>query len=560
MPRSCRSNPNNFCYVCGKFTPLGQSEKLSLNICRAYELYFDMTVKNQDKQWVPHVICTTCSRYLRDWLCGQRHSLPFAIPMRWKEQKNHLEDCYFCLNKTAGLNTRKKRKYNYVETESAQKPRPHDEQHPVPRLPIHKESEESTIATDSDTSFEGNEKSSDPDFIPSTSNEPHLITQFELNDLVRDLNLSKSQAELLGSRLQQWNLLAKDTRISIFRSRHENIVDFYSMAGNLVYCNNIYKLSEAFGIHHDPSSWRLFIDSSKTSLKAVLLHNGNHYPAIPIGHAVSMKETYENLKILLEKIKYKDYSWNICADFKVIAIILGMQSGYTKYCCFLCLWDSRDREKHYHKQEWPLRQQFIPGKDNVQHQPLVEKEKIIIPPLHVKLGLMKNFVKAVDREGDGFRYLREKFPKITEGKLKEGIFVGPQIREIVNDEIFETKLTAKEKTAWRSMVQVFTNFLGNKKADNYKTLVMDMIQAFHAAGCNMSLKVHILHSHLDFCPENMGDVSDEHGERFHQDIMGMEKRYQGKWNPIMLADYCWTLRRDAVDVVYKRQSNITSHF
>ncbi|KAK9738792.1 hypothetical protein QE152_g9548 [Popillia japonica] len=133
MPGSCRNNPKHFCYVCGKFSPLGKSEKLSLNICRAYELYFDMTVKNQDKQWVPHVTCTTGSRYLRDWLCGQRQSLPFAISMCWKEHKNHFEDCCFCLKKTAGLNTRKKRKCNYVETQSAQKPRPHDEQHPVPR-------------------------------------------------------------------------------------------------------------------------------------------------------------------------------------------------------------------------------------------------------------------------------------------------------------------------------------------------------------------------------------------------------------------------------------------
>ncbi|UYV78677.1 hypothetical protein LAZ67_16002346 [Cordylochernes scorpioides] len=48
-----------------------------------------------------------------------------------------------------------------------------------------------------------------------------------------------------------------------------------------------------------------------------------------------------------------------------------------------------------------------------------------------------------------------------------------------------------------------------------------------ALGCNMSLKIHFLHSHLDFFPDNLGAVSDEHGERFHQDISSMEKRYQG---------------------------------
>jgi len=52
----------------------------------------------------------------------------------------------------------------------------------------------------------------------------------------------------------------------------------------------------------------------------------------------------------------------------------------------------------------------------------------------------------------------------------------------------------------------------------------------------MCLKIHFLESHLDFFLENLGEVSDEHGERFHQDIMSMEKRYQGKWTSRMLAD------------------------
>ena len=39
----------------------------------------------------------------------------------------------------------------------------------------------------------------------------------------------------------------------------------------------------------------------------------------------------------------------------------------------------------------------------------------------------------------------------------------------------------------------------------------------------MSLKVHFLHSHLPFFHENLGAVSDEHGERFHQDIAVIER-------------------------------------
>jgi len=41
---------------------------------------------------------------------------------------------------------------------------------------------------------------------------------------------------------------------------------------------------------------------------------------------------------------------------------------------------------------------------------------------------------------------------------------------------------------------------------------------------------------LDVIPENIGAVSDENGERFHQDISTMDNRYQGNWSPRMLAD------------------------
>jgi hypothetical protein len=60
----------------------------------------------------------------------------------------------------------------------------------------------------------------------------------------------------------------------------------------------------------------------------------------------------------------------------------------------------------------------------------------------------------------------------------------------------------------------------------------------------MSLKLHFFHSHLNFFPPNLGAVSDEHGEKFHQDIAQVERRYNGKRIEEMLADYCWTLQRE----------------
>ena len=74
-------------------------------------------------------------------------------------------------------------------------------------------------------------------------------------------------------------------------------------------------------------------------------------------------------------------------------------------------------------------------------------------------------------------------------------------------------------------------------------------------GYNMSLKIHYLHSHLDFFPNNLGTVNDKHGERFHQEILIMENRYQGKWSHTMLADYYWNLMWDVRDATYKRKSS-----
>jgi hypothetical protein len=110
-----------------------------------------------------------------------------------------------------------------------------------------------------------------------------------------------------------------------------------------------------------------------------------------------------------------------------------------------------------------------------------------------------------------------------------------------------------KKAAWKSIKSVTT--LGNHTAENYCDMVADLVQTHKAMGCNMSLMVHFIDSHLDFFPENLGAVSDEHGQRFHQDIPTTEKRYQGKCSPSTLADYCWTLRRDLRQAKYNRKTS-----
>jgi len=119
------------------------------------------------------------------------------------------------------------------------------------------------------------------------------------------------------------------------------------MERDLVACTDIDGLMQTLNIYHIPLDWRLFIDSSKLSLKAVLLRNGNTLPAIPVGHSVHNKEPYENVKILMVVINYDKFKWQIYGDLKVIVLLLGLQQGFTKYCCFICEWDSRARSLHY---------------------------------------------------------------------------------------------------------------------------------------------------------------------------------------------------------------------
>lgn len=85
-------------------------------------------------------------------------------------------------------------------------------------------------------------------------------------------------------------------------------------------------------------------------------------------------------------------------------------------------------------------------------------------------------------------------------------------------------------------------------------IVGNMLEKFRFLGCSMSVKIHFLHSHLDFFPENLGAVSEEQGERFHQDVRDMERKYQGRWDKNMLADYCWMLARDKPEAKHKRKS------
>ncbi|KYN14472.1 hypothetical protein ALC57_13323 [Trachymyrmex cornetzi] len=373
--RSCVNSPDKFCYICGQYTC--EKQRLNINdfVTTAYFNYFGRKIENQDKNWVPHKVCQSCAQFLRLWDTGKIKNLPFNVS-------------------------------------SASKPVPVS---PTDILPVPPRFDNENSREEELHDNDNNEV----DNFEDDDGSPKLLTisQSSLNDLVRELDLPKDKAELLGSRLKERNLLQPDVTFCWYRNREEKFIEFFTDKDSMSYCNNVQGLIEQFGI---------------------------------------------------------------------------------------------------------------------------------------------KYVKALDKEGECFLYLKKKFPSLSEAKIKEGVFIGPQIRTLMKDDNFEKTMNIKEKNGWQSFKKVVKGFLGNNKEENYENLIRIMLQDFKELGCNMSLKLHFLNSHLSFFPQNLGDVSEEQGERFHQDIKNMERRYQGRWNSHMLADYCWNLEREDTDNSYKRKSKSRS--
>ena len=83
-----------------------------------------------------------------------------------------------------------------------------------------------------------------------------------------------------------------------------------------------------------------------------------------------------------------------------------------------------------------------------------------------------------------------------------------------------------------------------------------MIKAFRHLGSRMNSKLYFLHSHLEFFPENLRAVSDEHCQRFHHDIAVVETLHKGKSNANMMGDYCWFLQKESETRYYRSAKRV----
>ena len=199
MPRECKNSPNLFCYICGRFSTKEQRQDITHFIKQCYHAYFGCKLGDQDKSWAPHTVCKICVEHLRQWYSGKSKCMPFGVPMIWREQTDHISDCYFCMTNVQGFSKKNKKKIEYPNLPSAMRPVPHSDEVPIP-IPPDTLSETLSITDSSSSEVDEDE------FVASGSITPKLMSQSDLDDLVRDLDLPKESAELLGSKLVSKNI------------------------------------------------------------------------------------------------------------------------------------------------------------------------------------------------------------------------------------------------------------------------------------------------------------------------------------------------------------------
>ena len=103
----------------------------------------------------------------------------------------------------------------------------------------------------------------DENFL-AISNQLQLFDQKELNNLIRNLNLSKEFPEILASLLKDTNLLDKDTNVTLYRKRNAKLIPLFNQTLELVHCSYIKRVLLILDVNkYDRNSCRLFIENSQ---------------------------------------------------------------------------------------------------------------------------------------------------------------------------------------------------------------------------------------------------------------------------------------------------------
>jgi hypothetical protein len=88
---------------------------------------------------------------------------------------------------------------------------------------------------------------------------------------------------------------------------------------------------------------------------------------------------------------------------------------------------------------------------------------------------MKQFEKALDKSGSCFQNLGRKFAALSEAKVKDGIFDGPQMRQLMKDTAFTGTISDIELEAWNVFNDVVKKFLGNVKDQQCEKILENIL-------------------------------------------------------------------------------------
>lgn len=324
MENSRCPNIDHFCLVCGHMVPTSvQRKKSTPEFKLAYTGYFD-EVDPSGEDYTPNTVCGTCYSRLLDWYHRRDRNLSFIKPMVWiKDPNGHVESrCYACINYSPKLNKQTLKCKKYVAAYTGILPMPmHDGAEP-PKPP----SPDAMSTWTANTAFTNQTDFQDADYEPDIEDDkPKPLTQNEMDYVVAKMGLSQRDSEFLTSFLKRRRLTERTVSASSYRSRQTEFQKFYTVdaTNTFTHCTDIEGLVNQLGMAYASDDWRLFIDGSVSSLKAVLLFKTNNKPSIPLAYGTNMKETYETLGNILMKIKYEENKWKICCDLKVVNIIQG---------------------------------------------------------------------------------------------------------------------------------------------------------------------------------------------------------------------------------------------
>lgn len=261
----------------------------------------------------------------------------------------------------------------------------------------------------------------DPTFVyESEEDEPEFLKQEDVDFIVARGRMPKKEAEFTASYLKK-KKLTDHVIATAYRQRQRQYEPFFTKFEHqhepYAYCNNIPGLFTAMKMDYIANDWRLFVDGSTASLKAILLHKTNLKPPIPVYFATG----------------------------KVISLLCGAKGGNASFPCFKCDWNSHDKENDQYTYQGYTNPnpEIASGKNGGNRVPL---DKVLMPPLHIKLGIVQKFLKLVFVTNDkAYRVLKDgMFKRRSENKVKGGTVNGPEIRKIMRNTQFEKALNAKQ--------------------------------------------------------------------------------------------------------------------